>query len=83
MNKIKQKLSSRKLWTAITGVVMGISMVFGLDENVISTIAGAIVSLVSAVAYIYTEGKIDAAALGRAAQDVQDAIETIDKIDNQ
>lgn len=78
MGTIKQKLSSRKLWTAIVGVIMGIAMVFGLDENVISTVAGAIVSLVSAVTYIYTEGKIDATALGQAAQDVQNAVDVLD-----
>ena len=63
MNTVMNKLSSRKLWTSIVGIVMGIALVFGLDEGTISTIAGAVVSLASAVTYIYTEGKIDAAAL--------------------
>ena len=33
MEILKQKLSSRKLWAAIAGLVMGLSMVFGLDET--------------------------------------------------
>ena len=31
----KRKLSSRKLWAAIAGIVTGLAMVFGLDENTI------------------------------------------------
>jgi len=63
MNTVITKLSSRKFISAIVGMVMGLAMVFGLDEETISTVAGAVVSLVSVVAYIYTEGKVDAVAL--------------------
>jgi len=60
MTKIdwKRKLSSRKLWAAAAGIVMGLAMVFGLDENTISTVAGAVVSVASVVAYIIAEGKV-------------------------
>lgn len=63
MNNIdwKRKLSSRKLWAAIAGIVAGLAMVFGLDENTISTVAGAVVSVASVVAYIMGEAKADAA----------------------
>lgn len=63
MNKIdwKRKLSSRKLWAAVVGVVTGLAMVFGLDESTISTVAGAVVSAASVVAYIMGEAKADAA----------------------
>lgn len=74
---LKQKLSSRKLWAAIAGVVTGLAMVFGLDENVINTVAGAIVSVMSVMTYIVTEGKIDAAAVGEAANKVQESIDQI------
>lgn len=62
MGKIdwKRKLSSRKLWAAVAGVVTGLAMVFGLDESTISTVAGAVVSAASVVAYIMAEGKVDA-----------------------
>ncbi len=62
MSKIdwKRKLSSRKLWAAAAGIVAGLAMVFGLDENTISTVAGAVVSAASVVAYIMAEGKVDA-----------------------
>ncbi len=63
MNQIdwKRKLSSRKLWAAIAGIVTGLAMVFGLDESTISSVAGAVVSVASVVSYIITEGKVDAA----------------------
>lgn len=58
----KRKLSSRKLWAAVAGIVAGLAMVFGLDENTITTVAGSVVSVASVVAYILAEGKVDAAA---------------------
>ena len=60
----KRKLSSRKLWAAVAGIVAGLAMVFGLDEGTISNVAGAVVSAASLVTYIITEGKVDAAAAG-------------------
>ena len=73
----KQKLSSRKLWAAIAGLVMGLSMVFGLDEGTISTVSGAVVSVASVIVYIITEGRVDAAAVGEAAGKVQDAVDAV------
>ncbi len=71
MNKIdwKRKLSSRKLWAAIAGVVTGLAMVFKLDESTISSVAGAVVSMASVVSYIITEGKVDAESVKKAIGD--------------
>ena len=60
----KRKLTSRKLWAAVAGVVAGLSMVFGLDEGTISSVAGAVVSAASLVTYIITEGRVDASHKG-------------------
>ena len=75
MNKIdwKRKLSSRKLWAAAAGIITGLAMVFGLDEGTISSVAGAVVSVASVVAYIITEGKVDEAAARKAVDDIQKA----------
>ena len=75
MNKIdwKRKLSSRKLWAALAGIVTGLAMVFGLDEGTISSVAGAVVSVSSVVVYIITEGKVDAEGVKKAVESVQDA----------
>lgn len=65
MNNInwKQKLSSRKLWAALVGVVVGVAMAFGLNESEWTEVAGIITSLVSVVAYIFGEAKVDAARI--------------------
>ena len=79
MTKIdwKRKLSSRKLWAAVAGIVTGLAMVFGLDEGTISSVAGAVVSVASVVAYIITEGKVDAEGVKNAVEVVQDAVEKL------
>ena len=62
MEKIdwKRKLTSRKLWLAVAGLVTGIITLFhpGTDTTQIS---GLILSLGSVVAYIVGEGLVDAA----------------------
>ena len=68
MNRsFKDKLTSRKLWTAIAGVVTGIAMYFGADMGAASDIAGAAVIIASVVSYIIAEGKIDAANVAQTA----------------
>lgn len=78
MNSMVRKLSSRKLWAAVAGVVAGLTMVFGLDETVISTVAGAVVSVMSVITYIITEGKIDAEGVKNAIENIQDGIEVVE-----
>lgn len=74
---LKQKLSSRKFWAMVAGVVAGVATIFALDQSIVETVSGAIVALGSVVVYVITEGRIDAAAVGNAAQKVQDAIDAV------
>ncbi len=60
----KRKLSSRKLWAAVAGIVAGLAIVFGLDGDTITNVSGAVVSVASLVTYIITEGRVDAAHKG-------------------
>lgn len=73
MNKIewKRKLSSRKMWAAVAGIVTGLAMVFGLDEGTVSAVAGAVVSVASVITYIITEGRVDAESVKKALDQVQ------------
>lgn len=66
MNKIDwaQKLTSRKLWMAVAGLVVGVLALFKVDANTSQQISGVILSLGSVVAYIVGEGLVDAAAAG-------------------
>lgn len=84
MKEFLNKLKSRKFLTCVAGVVMGICMVFGLDEGTVDTIAGAVVAASSVIVYIYTEGKIDAEAVVKikdTADEVKDAVDAVEKIE--
>ena len=79
-----EKFKSRKFLTCIAGIIMGVCMVFGLDEGTVNIIAGAVLALVSTATYIYTEGKIDAAAVDKikgAVDEVKDTIDAVEKIE--
>lgn len=60
----KQKLSSRKLWAALAGVAVGLVVAFGGEAETIKTVAGSVMSVVSAIIYILAEAGVDKAAAG-------------------
>ena len=60
----KRKLTSRKLWLAVAGLVVGVLAMFGVDANMTQQISGVIMSLGSVIAYIVGEGLVDAASAG-------------------
>lgn len=60
----KQKLSSRKLWAAIAGIIVGLVVAFGGDGESIQQVAGSVMSVVSAIIYILAEAGVDKAAAG-------------------
>ena len=62
---ILQKLMSRKFWVAVAGIVSGLVMIFDYAETDAETIAGAVLTIGSAVAYMVAEGVIDAANVGK------------------
>ena len=73
-----KRLISRKFLAALAGIVTGLSMIFGLDENIITTVAGAVTALGSVMVYVAAEGKIDAEAVKQAlieAEKAKDALE--------
>lgn len=76
-----RKLSSRKLWMAIAVVSGGISVAMGNDATDIQSVAGLVSALVGSVAYIITEGKIDAASVGNILQNAEDVKNAIDAVE--
>lgn len=78
MSNIIQKLTSRKLWMAIAGIVTGVAMALGAESTDIGTIAGAVTALVSVVTYIITEGKVDAESVKNTIIEVQEAVDVLD-----
>ncbi len=61
---IKTKLTSRKLWAAIAGIIVGLVVAFGGEGKTIETVAGSVMSVVSAVVYILAEAGVDKASAG-------------------
>lgn len=59
----KKKLTSRKFWMAVIGLVSGLLMAFKVDAESVETISGVIMSAASVIAYIIGEGMADAAGV--------------------
>lgn len=62
----KRKLSSRKFWAAVSGVVISVMVIFGADSTSQEKIAGAIGSAGVLVTYILAESGTDKAALNNS-----------------
>ena len=65
MNELIRKVTSRKFLMALVGVVSGLALAFGVEGSeitqIVSTVGGIMAALGSAVAYINSEAKVDAA----------------------
>lgn len=57
----KRKLTSRKFWLAVVGLVSGLLMAFKVDAEMVDTISGVIMAAASVIAYTIGEGLADAA----------------------
>lgn len=65
----KKKLTSRKLWLAVAGLVAGVVLAFKVDAQIAETISGVIMALGSVIAYIVGEGLVDASYNESAGDD--------------
>ena len=59
----KRKLTSRKLWLAIAGLISGLVLAFNGSAEIAETISGCVLSVGSVVGYIIGEGLTDAASM--------------------
>lgn len=80
MKEFFKKFTSRKFLAALSGIVLGIAIIFGVNGDTVTTIAGAVTSLVSAITYIFTEGKIDANNAKKIIDSVETIAETIEEV---
>lgn len=56
-----RKLTSRRFWLAVVGLISGLLMMFRVDAESIETISGVIMAAASVIAYTIGEGLVDAA----------------------
>lgn len=64
-----KKLTSRKLWLAVAGLVSGLVLAFNGSAEVAETVSGCIMAGASVVGYILGEGLTDAAAINKEKQE--------------
>ncbi len=57
----KRKLTSRKFWIAVAGMIGGAVLAFRGDAALAETVSGAVMSAASVIAYLIGEGMTDAA----------------------
>lgn len=55
-----KKLTSRKLWVAVAGLVSGLILAFKGDAATAEVVSGCIMSVASVISYIIGEGLVDA-----------------------
>ena len=60
-NDIIRKLTSRKLWIAVAGLVASIMIAAGAQEQAVTQVTACITAAASVIAYIVGEGLVDAA----------------------
>ena len=58
----KDKLTSRKFWAAVVGVVVALMILFGVDSATQEKIVALITASATLIAYILAEGNIDASS---------------------
>lgn len=59
-----RKLTSRKFWVALVGLVSGLLLLFGVDKDTTEKIGGIVLTAGSIVGYLIGEGIADAANVG-------------------
>ena len=59
---IIRKLTSRKLWVALAGLISGLILAFGGTESDAATVSGIILQTASVLGYLLAEGLADAAS---------------------
>ena len=57
---MKEKLTSRKFWTAVSGIIIGCLMLFGYSDGTLEKISALILILGDTVAYMLAESNVDA-----------------------
>lgn len=60
----KAKLTSRKLWVAVSEFIGMLLVAFGIAEDTVTQVVAIIMAGAGALAYIIAEGLVDAKAAG-------------------
>ncbi|MGN1305296.1 MAG: hypothetical protein ACI4YB_09715 [Oscillospiraceae bacterium] len=69
----KRKLSSRKFWAAVSGVVISVMMAFNADANSQEKVTGVIAATGTLAIYMLAEGGTDKAAVSAKEDEKSDS----------
>jgi uncharacterized membrane protein len=61
----KRKLTSRKLWVAVVGLVTSTMLIFGMAESEAAQVGGIVMQVATILGYVLGEGLTDAANAGQ------------------
>ena len=75
MQSWKQKLASRKFWSAVVGVAVSLCALFGVGEMTAGQISGLISAVGVLIAYIFAESYVD----GKSAENTDKSDAEADK----
>lgn len=62
MRSWKEKLSSRKFWACLCGVILSVMVIFGYSDEEKTKITGLIMATGTLITYILAEGNVDASS---------------------
>lgn len=71
-----RKLTSRKFWIAIVGLITGLILAFNGSAETAESVSGIIMSAASVIAYVLGEGLTDAAAIKTETKQIEEAEES-------
>lgn len=71
---MKEKLTSRKLWVAIAGIIAGVAMIAAKN-----TVEGTAMVISSVLGYLIAEGYIDAKAVGGVIGEIELPTEPVEE----
>lgn len=75
----KAKLTSRKLWVAVSEFIGMLLVAFGIAEDTVTQVVAIIMAGAGALAYIIAEGLVDAKAVAEPLEAIPaDVIEGVD-----
>ena len=74
---LKQKLTSRKFWASLAGLICGIIGMIGVNDNIIGIVSFAILGVGSIIAYVVTEGKIDSDSVKSTIELISQVVDKI------
>lgn len=66
-----KKLTSRKLWLAVAGLVSGLVLAFKGEAATAEVVSGCIMSAASVISYIVGEGLVDSALMSSESESDQ------------